>query len=236
MHTAISIELVPRSIDGLLRDARLAATFPHITHVNIPDLPRFPVRSTEATALLRAEFGDRFVYVPHIPVVRLNTLHHQDVPLVVQGDIPDSFQERISGTSLELIGRLCPHYRVMAVIDQYRSGPLAEISYVNDKIIAGTAGFFTQPFFSVSHAAYWAELLPDGVDVFYGISPVTTEGSRSYWKDKNRVVFPRDFSLSIEWNITHAREMLGWVRSVGQSAYLMPIRISLAEYLSGIFL
>ncbi len=51
----ISLELVPRGVEGVLADARAAiAAMPGLGAFNVPDLVRFPLRSWEACAVLRA--------------------------------------------------------------------------------------------------------------------------------------------------------------------------------------
>ena len=60
----IALELVPRSLDGILAEAKQSlATFPFVTSVNVPEIRRLPIkyrerrisfRRTLATALWRA--------------------------------------------------------------------------------------------------------------------------------------------------------------------------------------
>ena len=74
MSTSISLELVPRSEASLIADAMLVAAYPAVTHINIPDIDKFALRSTDAVRLLRERFGNRFTYVPQHDHRRLQPL------------------------------------------------------------------------------------------------------------------------------------------------------------------
>jgi methylenetetrahydrofolate reductase (NADPH) len=106
---------------------------------------------------------------------------------------------------------------------------------VRAKIAAGATGFFTQPFFSLQRLRYWDTILPKECEIFYGVSPITTEASLLYWKEKNHVVFPPRFSITIEWQVSFAQSVIRWAKAHGRSVYLMPIRIPLALYLQKVF-
>lgn len=53
----------------------------------------------------------------------------------------------------------------------------------------------------------YADLL-DGLDIYWGVSPVLSERSVSYWRNKNNVIFPKDFEPTLEWNIEFARKVI----------------------------
>ena len=109
-----------------------------------------------------------------------------------------------------------------------------EVDYAKRKLDAGADGFFTQPFFDVRLMGVYAELLA-GSEVYWGISPVMTNASRSYWETKNNAVFPRTFAPALEWNVAFAREALACAEAAGGHAYFMPIKVDLDAYLRGIF-
>lgn len=233
---SISVELIPRSEESLLHEAQFLSQVPEITHINIPDLARFTLRSHVATALLRKHFGNRFVYVPHIPALHIAELSPSDVPLVVQGDQTESVSRESSFGSLHLIRHYAGQgFTPVAAIDQYRSSLQEEVVYLHQKIDAGVGGFFTQPFFSVTHALYWHECIPEHMQTFYGVSPVMTENSARYWREKNAVVFPSDFSTEQKWQIMFGRKMIKWARERNASLYFMPIRTPLEEYIGELF-
>ena len=70
--------------------------------------------------------------------------------------------------------------------------------------------------------------------MYWGISPVLGEKSRSYWETTNKVVFPREFKPTMAWNKTFAARAISAARELGGNAYLMPLRVNLKDYLDGI--
>ena len=153
MPTFISIELVPRSIETLLTHAAIAAQYPQITHLNIPDLTHrigfTPLRSVEAIALVKANFGARFTYVPHVRAgekVFQHDICTKDIALVVMGDKPPStLPSAVDVSVVERIRNLSLKMTVMAGLDPYRSSTVRELEYVVMKFRAGAQGLFTQP-------------------------------------------------------------------------------------------
>lgn len=101
------------------------------------------------------------------------------------------------------------------------------------KLEAGAEGFFTQPIFDINLLRVCADFL-QGLDVYWGISPVLGARSRSYWETTNKVVFPRAFRPTMAWNKDFARRAIDAVSELGCNAYLMPLRVNLGEYLDGI--
>jgi len=237
MKTAISVELIPRSKESLLADAAIAAHYPEVTHLNVTDLERFPMRSVEAVRILRKKYGDRFIYVPHIraAVPSFNTRAYSgDIALVIHGDdTTPGAGEVVSST--EYIAILSMRIRTMAGLDPYRSSLKSELAYIDEKRKAGATGFFTQPFFSYEHLLFWDSMLPPDCDIFYGVSPVTTEKSLIYWREKNNAVFPPHFSTTLSDQVAFAQKVIRFAKWKGRSAYLMPIRTPLAEYLEKVF-
>lgn len=252
--TRISVELVPRSGHSVQADVVAVDEFlPHVDTINVPDLTKFALRSWDACALTRQvpRNGGRTAYraIPHLrsrdldphtalPMARaLDESGIQEV-LVVTGDLPNDF----SGATYDVdavaaIRRLradLPHLSVYAGLDPYRHSLTQEMEYVERKLEAGAAGFFTQPFFDVALMRAWAGLIPSGVPVWWGATTVTSPGSRSYWQRRNRVVFPTGFEATLEWHRDFARRAVAFACQRGQHIYLMPVAVDVRSYLEGI--
>ncbi len=241
MKTSISVELIPRTAQSLVADAQIAANFPQITHLNIPDMAdteKFRVRSVEAARLLWGCFGDRFVYVPHVrsfDSIFQPEVYSGDIALVVGGDRPFGLRAGGEVSSVERILGISKYAHTMAGLDPYRNSPKAELAYAAMKLKVGAKGFFTQPFFSLAYLRFWDSMLPSGCEVFYGVSPVTNEKSLAYWKEKNHAVFPNDFAFSLAYQVRLAQKMIRFAHARKRSVYLMPIRTPLPDYLEKVF-
>lgn len=245
--TRISIELVPRHIDQLQRElAAIEQTFADIDTVNIPDLLRFDVRSWQGCALAKKYVRHT---IPHLraidfskndpfPLAGFLRQHQINEVLVVTGDPPPADEARQDGaTSVDLIRmikREMPEMKIYAAIDPYRNGIQKEIEYAQAKQDAGADGFFTQPFFDVRLMEIFWEQLPR-FNIYWGISPVLTSGSRNYWTASNRAVFPATFEPTMAWNQAFGRQALAFARQSGTNAYFMPIRANVVDYLTGVF-
>ena len=242
----ISIELVPRSRAAITADVDvLRNDFPAIRMVNIPDLLRFDLRSWEACSLALNDFERA---LPHIRAMdypvkaagqlaeRLRALGLREA-LIVQGDAPQDLARAMhSTTSAELIRALKdvdPGLRLYAAFDPYRRGLRSELEFVQEKIAAGASGLFTQPFFDLRFMQVCADVLPE-TELFWGVSPVLTAGSRRYWEVKNRVLFPSRFEPTLAWNRGFAAQCVEWVDGAATNLYFMPIRVSITEYLGGL--
>ena len=127
-----------------------------------------------------------------------------------------------------------PEVTVYAGIDQYRSSMRQELYRIKRKKQAGAAGFFTQPFFDMRYLAIYADML-QGLNIYWGVSPVLSARSQSYWERKNNVVFPSGFTPTLEWSTDFARQVMQWTRDHDANIYIMPIKTGLKEYLTGIF-
>ena len=127
-----------------------------------------------------------------------------------------------------------PEITVYAGIDQYRSSMKEEEYRIRRKQLAGAKGFFTQPFFDMRYLEMYADLL-DGLDIYWGVSPVLSERSVSYWRNKNNVIFPKDFEPTLEWNIEFASKVIDFARKHNHNVYLMPIKAKIMPYLEGVF-
>jgi methylenetetrahydrofolate reductase (NADPH) len=246
MNAMISIELVPRSQASIAADLEtIEREFPAIRMVNIPDLLRFDLRSWDACAMAIAGL-DRAV--PHLRAMdfpakaagelasRLSGLGLREA-LIVRGDAPQDLARPVhSTTSAELIRALKevdPELRLYAVFDPYRRGLRAELDELKEKIEAGAAGLFTQPFFDLRFMQVCADVLPD-IEIFWGLAPVLTAGNRRYWEVKNRAFFPADFKPSLAWNRAFAASCIEWAKETEENLYFMPIRLGLSEYLGGL--
>ncbi len=242
----IAVELVPRTEEGLRADlALLRESRLKIDRVNIPELFRCEMRSWEGAAAAQEFFPSA---MPHIramdvdlsrplemgPYLREHRIHEV---LVVEGDPPQDMTHRVYPTvTTDVIRKIreeLPGVRVYAGIDQYRGSMQQELYHIRRKLQAGAAGFFTQPFFDMRYLEMYADML-DGLEVCWGVSPVTSERSKSYWERKNRVVFPKNFEPTLEWSMDFARRVLGFAQRNGDCIYLMPIKSNLEAYLSGV--
>ena len=244
--STLSIELVPRDHDSLQQELQLIREhFPAVETINIPDLLKFPLRSWEACNQAKALFPQA---IPHLraidfdlrqpfPLAENFTQNGIDTVLVIAGDQPQDMSRRVYRTSsIELIRALkaaMPTLKVYAGIDPYRTGIKTELDYVKRKVDAGADGFFTQPFFDLRLMEIYYDLLA-GLDVFWGISPVTSERSKDYWDNLNNAIFPPDFEPTLEWNRRLARDAKAFTEHTGSNLYFMPIRVDLVKYLEGI--
>ena len=236
----LSVELIPRSAEALAADvATVKATFPAADTLNIPDLMRFPLRSWDAAALVRPQFGNVIPHIRAIDIAPDAPLPGADQPgleeiLVVHGDPPADLSHRTYPNSTESIirryRREAPHLKVYAAFDPYRRAPWKELEDVARKKEAGAIGFFTQPVFDLKLFDLCREWM-QGECVFWGLSPVIGPKSRSYWETTNHIVFPRDFSPTLDANIQFAQTVLKELAQEKGKAYLMPVRIKLEQYL-----
>jgi len=242
----ISIELVPRSAEALEAELRLVKQeFPAVDTINIPDLLNFDLRSWQGGALASQHFPH---VIPHLRAIDFNleapdpfapffAAGDFDSVLVVTGDQPQDMSRRVYRTSVVRLIRALkeqrPAMKIYAGIDPYRSGIKEELDYARRKADAGADGFFTQPFFDLRLMEIYRDLLAE-YEVFWGISPVTSDRSRDYWENRNNAIFPPDFEPTLEWNRDFARRALSFVRQSDAHVYFMPIRVDLVRYLEGI--
>lgn len=245
--TRISVELVPRSEAAMKEELQLLQdNFNCIDLINVPELLRYDVRSWEGAAVAQQYFP---VVMPHIRAIDIDlsqplpmadylTEHDINEVLVITGDPPQDMSHKIYPTvSTDVIRKFreeLPHIRVYAGIDQYRGSMRQEKYQIQRKLQAGATGFFTQPFFDMRYLAMYAEIL-EGVDTYWGVSPVQSVRSVNYWESKNNVVFPKAFAPTLAWNIDFSRRVLEFVEKTGSNIYLMPIKTNLLPYLSGVF-
>ena len=238
----LSIELVPRSRERIEQESKwIQDHCPMVDTINVPDLPRFALRSWEAIAITKKYVGRG---IPHL---RARDLRRENLPELIETLANESIDEVVlvngdasandGGTPEmypdEAIGALkshAPALRVYAALDPYCRTMRDEVTRIREKLSAGADGFFTQPFFDLRLMSIYMELAPEA-PIFWGVSPVLGKKSKAYWEKTNRVVFPRDFEPSLDWNIEFARGAMALVSELGGSVYLMPIRTKLESYL-----
>ena len=246
----VAVELVPRTLESLRTELEhLQKLTPRELSVNIPDLLRFPVRSWDGCAHL---LPHQTRVIPHLratdidlkkPLELAPFLLEQGIGeiLMVSGDPPPNSDHRVYPTSsVQAIRKFreeLPSVRVYAALDPYRSSLRGELEYCEEKREAGAVGFFTQPFFDLRFMDVFFEMLERSscadMEVFWGVTSVTSTPSRKYWESRNRAIFPKSFVPSLEWNRELAREALEWVQERG-NIYFMPVKVGVKEYLEGI--
>jgi methylenetetrahydrofolate reductase (NADPH) len=99
---------------------------------------------------------------------------------------------------------------------------------------AGACGLFSQPFFDMRFLEMYADLL-EGIDVYWGVSPVLSARSKGYWERKDRAVFPKDFEPTMKWNVEFSHKVIDFISSTTGGLYFMPITIDIADFLPQIF-
>jgi methylenetetrahydrofolate reductase (NADPH) len=244
----IALELVPRSLDGILTEAKESLnSYPFVTSINVPEIRRLPIKSFEPTELL---LQNKVPTTPHFRVIdrtekdlieKIAKLIESGLKqvLIIGGDPPkDDSQFTPSGLStlsaVKAIKREFPNLKIYTGLDPYRSSFREELDYAYSKQEAGSDGFYTQPIFSIGLLEQWQEQLPDA-EIWFGITPVLTEKSRRYWERVNKVVLPSNFRYDLEYNIRLARQLLVTITEMHQRGYLMPISNGALDYLQNIF-
>jgi methylenetetrahydrofolate reductase (NADPH) len=238
-----SIEIVPRDRTTLREEVgALTRQFPGIDTVNLPDVARAELSSCEAAGLIARIIPHRIVHL------RSRGTSNKDLPALIQRLRQANVTETIviagdpraddNGGLMptELIRALHKEgFRAYAALDPYHYAKADNLRRnVDEKLAAGAAGFFTQPLFTLSMLDRCANLLPS-TTVFWGLSPITTQHSQAYWERINNVHFPADFEPTLAWSQRFALRCLSEIAARGDNAYLMPIKVDVAEYLAPIF-
>jgi methylenetetrahydrofolate reductase (NADPH) len=259
----VSLELVPRSSEALEEGSRIARRFSGIGFINIPDLTRFSIRSWEACGMLSGPpaggpgavpSGQKGLgLIPHLrardfdlaapfPLAGLFREHGITRALVIAGDPPEgetaphSPADTKAGT-IPFIKKLkneIPGLEIFAAFDPYRTNIRYELDYLMAKEEAGAVGFMSQPFFDLRLLEIYAEYL-EGKTVFWGVAPVISESNRNYWESRNRAIFPKQFKAALAWNVDFGRKVMDFCRAGDFNLYLMPIKVDLETYLSGLW-
>jgi len=248
----VSLEAVPRDRETIVNTVKTALAFPEIGLINVPDMLRFSIRSWEACGIIASvrEVSRPLTPMPHIRAIDFD--HCEAFPyresfkslgidrvLVIAGDPPeDNTRHKVypaeTPAFIRKLKTEMPDLKIYAAFDPYRSNIRYELDYLKAKEEAGAEGFFSQPFFDLRLIEIYAEYL-EGKNVYWGISPVLSAASRNYWESRNRAIFPRSFRPDLFWNVDFGRRVLDFCKSRGFNLYLMPIRVDLAAYLTGLF-
>ena len=242
----ISVELVPRSEETLREELKLIKEkINGVDLINIPDLLRMEIRSWQGAAMAQDFYP---AVMPHIRAIDINLaeplamrpeLRQRGITevLVIEGDPPQDmnhkFYPTVTTDVIQKFHQEMPEVKVYAGIDQYRGSMRQELYRIQRKLQAGAVGFFTQPFFDMRLLEMYAEML-EGQNVYWGVTPVTSERSKSYWEMKNNVIFPKGFEATLEWSVDFAKKVKEFAYVHGDNLYLMPIKGNLEGYLSGV--
>jgi methylenetetrahydrofolate reductase (NADPH) len=253
----VSLEAVPRNREALVSFINAAAAHPRIDHINVPDLLRFSLRSWEACGILMEAAkgsGRSYPLIPHLRAVDFDlsrpfppdltgcfkTMGIKET-LVISGDPPENNKAPprpvYATETTAFIRKLkieMPELTIYAAFDPYRSNIRYELDYLKAKEEAGAGAFFSQPFFDLRLLEIYAEYL-EGKTVFWGVSPVLSAASQKYWESRNRAIFPKSFRPDLFWNVDFGRRVLDYCGRHGFNLYLMPIKVDLNAYLSGVF-
>lgn len=246
--TRISVELVPREAEALSNELKTIkdCLADEVDLINIPELLSCDIRSWDGAKIASEYFPEviphiramDFDFTKEIPIKdKLRDYNIKEV-LVIEGDPPQNMLHRVYPTiSTDIIKQFSeemPEVKVYAGVDQYRSSIKEEEYRIRRKLLAGAKGFFTQPFFDIRYLEMYADIL-DGLEVYWGISPVLSERSISYWRNKNSAIFPKSFEPTLEWNIDFARKVIRFAKEHDHNVYLMPIKAKIMPYLEGVF-
>jgi len=236
-----SFEIVPRDEQSLNEQLSfIEENLPFINTINIPDLLRLPIRSWQASEYINRK---QYQFIPHFRAIdfsikdnRLQQIieeHQLNRVLVVSGDPPPSMAHQVYDTNvLNLIAQIrkdFPNIQIYAGFDPYRSSVKNERVYMQSKFDAGADYLLSQPFFDIRLLEIYSELVPPE-KVFWGVSPVVSEKSQSYWQRVNHAIFPQNFEASYEWNIKFAQQVIHHCQKTGSHLYFMPISINLEKY------
>ena len=243
----ISLELVPRSEEYICEQvAFVEQAIPQISAINFPDLLSFDIRAWEACQMIAHSKLDKIAHLRAIdfdinePFPLTDFLKENNITkvLVIEGDKPQEIRRTIYQTStvdfIRKLKRETDDITVYAAFDPYRNNIRYELEYLQKKTEAGAMGFFSQPFFDLRLLEIYSEYL-EGQDVYWGVSPVTGEGSKLYWETRNRAIFPKSFTPTIDWNVRFGQEVMTFCQKNSFNLYLMPINIDLTNYLKKLF-
>lgn len=237
----ISFEVVPRTEEATQQQIEFVKqNLPFVNTINIPDLLRLPIRSWDGT-----EYVDQnqFNFIPHVRSIDFDLKSNKlqqiiearelSKILLVTGDPPPDRNHQIYNTDVvDLVRKIrgdFPDIEIYCGFDPYRQGVKQEKDYINKKFDAGCDFILSQPFFDMRLLEVYSDFLP-AEKVYWGVSPVITEKSQSYWESVNHVAFPKSFKPDYEWNVQFALDVLEHCKKTGSHCYFMPIRIDLDKY------
>ena len=153
----IALELVPRTLDGVLAEARESlSSFPFVTSINIPEIRRLPIKPFEPSKRL-LESG--LVTTPHFRLIdrsekdllqKIAVLVEAGLSqvLLIGGDPPKESPDFVpSGLTtlqaVQAVKREFPQLKIYTGLDPYRSSFREELDYARAKRrIFYAAGFF----------------------------------------------------------------------------------------------
>ena len=243
MH--ISFEIVPRSLPAFTEQyAYVQSLGANINVINIPDIQRFSLRSWQLNQLIDR---NKYQFVPHFRAIDfkrdgsdLSSIiedYQLDKILLVSGDPPEGLNRTFYNTNvlelIRIIKQRFPDLSIYAGFDPHRQGLQDECDYILRKIEAGVTGFFSQPFYDHRLLEIYLEHM-QGLDVYIGLSPITSQSSKLYWEVKNKVKFPLNFRPELDWNVDFANRVIETAEKSGFNIYFMPIKIQLNDYFSQI--
>ena len=241
----IAVEIIPRDAASLRADVDVIKKYSQVDCVNIPDLMSFDLRPWQAAEFTQAALPT----IPHVRAMDINLAEPLPMRedfikfgvkevLIIAGDPPKDLTRTVYPTeTIDVIRKFreeLPDVKIYAGVDQYRSGIREELYRVERKAQAGASGFFTQPFFDMRFLEMYADLL-DGHEVYWGVSPVLSSRSRSYWEIKDKAVFPKNFLPTMDWNIDFAKRVIDFISGERGGLYFMPITIDIADLLPRVF-
>jgi len=236
-----SFEIVPRTHDAFDEQYKFVSSLGEsISMINVPDIQRFDIRSWETASKINRDIHQ---FIPHFRasdfslesghIFQIIEEYQLEHVLLVSGDPPEGIKKQIYNTSvldlIRVVKQKYPDITVHAGFDSHRNGVQDECHYVQRKIDAGATSFFSQPFYDLRMIEIYSELLRD-VELFIGLSPITTISSMNYWEVKNKVQFPLNFKTDYAWNIDFSNKVIAMAKERNFNIYFMPIRINLADY------
>lgn len=240
----VSFEIVPRTQQAFDEQYRFASNLgDSIDMINVPDIQRFDIRSWNTGKEINR---NKHEFIPHFratdfslesgdifKIIEEKELNHV---LLVSGDPPEGMRKVHNTSVLDLItavNKKFPDLVIHAGFDPHRSGLQEECDYVFRKVDAGANSFFSQPFYDTRLIEIYAEHLRE-LDIFIGLSPITTVSSKNYWEVKNKVKFPMAFKPELDWNIDFSNQVIKMADKMNFNIYFMPIKIDLQAFFGGI--
>ncbi len=238
-----SFEIVPRNHQAFDEQYAFASSLGEsISMINVPDIQRFDIRSWDVGKKIDS---NKHQFIPHFRaidfslesgdifrIIEENELNHV---LLVSGDPPEGIKREYHNTNvidlIKVVKNRFPQITIHAGFDSHRNGIQDEYLYMQRKIDAGASSFFSQPFYDLRMVEIYAEHMQgQEVEVFIGLSPITTSSSMNYWELKNKVKFPATFKAEYDWNIDFSNKVIAMAKDLDFNIYFMPIKINLQNY------
>ncbi len=238
----VSFEIVPRSAEAFDKQYEYVESLgQRIDMINVPDIQRFKTRSWVTGSKIKR---NQHIFIPHFRAVDFS-LQSGDIfqviddfeldhLLLVSGDPPSGMKKVHNTNVLDLIRSVRARYPdliIHAGFDPHRNGLQDECDYIKRKVDAGVNGFFSQPFYDIRMVEIYTEQMR-GLEVFIGLSPITTQSSKNYWEVKNKVQFSQNFQADYAWNIDFSNQVIALAKEQNFNIYFMPIKIDLDKFFS----